>query len=314
MLLLFALACTAPTKEVPTDTNGAGDSAEAARGDRPTDDPSVLPSPDRLVGFADVHGDLQATLDVLQLAGLVDDQGRWAGGETVAVQTGDQLDRGDDEEAILELFERLRAEAWDAGGAFYPLLGNHEVMQTELDFRYVTDGGWEDFADTPHDPEDPRLVAFEAEQRGRAAAFRPGGEWALVLSTHNLAMQVGDTVFVHGGLLPEHAEVGLETMNAEVRAWMRGEASAPAPWLDGDGPVWTRAYSDDDEPTDCEGLAAALDTLGAARMVVGHTVQDEANPACDGRVWRMDVGMAEHYGGASAALEITGDGPRLLEE
>ena len=47
-------------------------------------------------------------------------------------------------------------------------------------------------------------------------------------------------------------------------------------------------------------------------MVVGHTVQDEANPACDGRVWRVDVGMAAHYGGDSAAVEINGDTVTLL--
>lgn len=311
MLLLLALACSAPADKAPAGADTG--TAEAERGPRPALDPAVLPAPARLVGFADVHGDLQATLDVLALAGLVDAEGRWAGGEAIAVQTGDQLDRGDDEEAILELFERLRGEAWEAGGAFYPLLGNHEVMQTELDFRYVTDGGWADFADTPHDPDDPTLAGFEPQQRGRAAAFRPGGEWARVLSTHNLAMQVGDTVFVHGGLLPAHADAGLETINGEVRAWMRGEAPAPEPWLDGDGPVWTRAYSDDDEPTDCGALTEALDTLGAARMVVGHTVQDAANPACDGRVWRMDVGMARHYGGGLAALEITAGGAALLE-
>ena len=87
MLLLLALACTAPTDEVPTNTDAAGDSTEASRGDRPPDDPSVLPPPDRPVGSAAVHGDLQAPLAVLQLARLVDDQRRRAGGETVAVQT-----------------------------------------------------------------------------------------------------------------------------------------------------------------------------------------------------------------------------------
>lgn len=320
MLLALALACSAPADrdaaDAPDDAaSDAADSADGAqdRGPRPPIDPARLDAPARLVGFADVHGDLQATLDVLALAGLVDDAGRWSGGETVVVQTGDQLDRGDDEEAILELFERLRDEAWAAGGSFHPLLGNHETMQTELDFRYVTPGGWEDFADTPYSPSDAELAGYPARERGRVAAFRPGGEWARVLATHNLAMQVGDTVFVHGGLLPEHAEAGLETINAEVQAWMRGEAAAPDRWLDGEGPVWTRAYSDDDEPTDCDSLTEALDTLGAARMVVGHTVQDQANPACDGRVWRMDVGMAAHYGGRPAALELTADGARLLE-
>ncbi len=320
MWLWIALACTAPPSSTDPTADAAadgaasgGDSGAASRGDRPSPPPSVVPATDRLVGFADVHGDLQATLDVLALAGLIDGDGRWAGGETVAVQTGDQLDRGDDERAILDLFERLSAEAWAAGGAFYPLLGNHETMNVELDFRYVTAGGFADFADTDYAPDDHLVSAFPPVERGRAAAFRPGGPVARTLATHNLAMQVGDTVFVHGGVLPAHAEVGLETINAEVQAWMRGEAPPPEAWLDGDGPVWTRDYSDDDVAPDCDALTEALDRLGAERMVVGHTVQDRANPACGGRVWRLDVGMAAHYGGAPAALEVRAGQATLIE-
>jgi hypothetical protein len=48
-------------------------------------------------------------------------------------------------------------------------------------------------------------------------------------------------------------------------------------------------------------------------MVVGHTVQSAANPDCDGKVWRMDVGMAAHYGGSPAALEISGQTVTLLQ-
>jgi len=316
--LWIALACTAPP-DASDRAAAAGDSAPvvdsgaSSRGDRPSPPPSVVPAAERLVGFADVHGDLQATLDVLALAGLIDDDGHWAGGETVAVQTGDQLDRGDDERAILDLFERLSSEAWEAGGAFYPLLGNHETMNVELDFRYVTAGGFADFADTDYAPDDPVVSDFPPVERGRAAAFRPGGPVALTLATHNLVQQVGDTVFVHGGVLPAHAEAGLETINAEVQAWMRGEAPPPDAWLDGDGPVWTRDYSDDDVAPDCDALTRTLDRLGAERMVVGHTVQDRANPACGGRVWRLDVGMAAHYGGAPAALEVRPGRASLIE-
>jgi hypothetical protein len=60
-------------------------------------------------------------------------------------------------------------------------------------------------------------------------------------------------------------------------------------------------------------LIETLEVLGASRMVVGHTVQDAANPACDGKVWRMDVGMAAHYGGSPAALAIENGTVTLLE-
>jgi len=306
MLIWLLIACTGDATQ---DTSQRSQDSDPGLMPAP---PSVIDAPERLVGFADVHGDLAATLSVLQLAGLTDEQGTWIGGTTVAVQTGDQLDRGDDEQAILDLFEQLRHQADAAGGGFYPLLGNHETMNVEWDFRYVTDDGWVDFADTEHDPDDPALADFEPEQRGRAAAFMPGGPYALVLANHNLVMQVGETVFVHGGVLPDHARAGLETINQEVQAWMRGDTEAPEDWISGEAPVWTRLYSDSDDPP-CHVLTEALGVLGASRMVVGHTVQDEANPACDGQVWRLDVGMAEHYGGTAAALEIVGDEPVLLQ-
>ncbi|TNE87860.1 MAG: calcineurin [Deltaproteobacteria bacterium] len=274
------------------------------RGPWITPPPSVITAPGKVVAFADVHGDYLATLEVLQLAGLVNEAGTWIGGDTVAVQTGDQLDRGDGEQAILDLFESLSEQAWAAGGGFYPLLGNHETMQVELDFRYVTAGGWADFADTPYDTSDSLVMGYPEGERGRVAAFRPGGPYAMVLAGHNLAMQVDDTVFVHGGILPSHAEAGLARINGDVQSWMRGETSKPSQWIGGEGPVWNRLYSDAPDALACDTLTDALQILGAERMVVGHTVQDMANPACDGRVWLMDVGMAAYYGGSPAALSI----------
>jgi hypothetical protein len=36
-------------------------------------------------------------------------------------------------------------------------------------------------------------------------------------------VQVGSTLFVHGGVLPSHVEYGLERINAETRAWLLGQ-------------------------------------------------------------------------------------------
>ena len=89
----------------------------------------------RIVAFGDVHGDLEAARGALRLAGAIDEQDRWIGDDLIVVQTGDQLDRGDQEQAILDLFERLRIESEAAGGAFHALLGNHELMNARVDLR-----------------------------------------------------------------------------------------------------------------------------------------------------------------------------------
>ena len=68
--------------------------------------------------MGDVHGDYDAAISALKLAGAIDDNLRWIGGDLTIVQTGDQLDRGDQERAILDLFERIADEAHEAGGAF----------------------------------------------------------------------------------------------------------------------------------------------------------------------------------------------------
>lgn len=277
--------------------------------------PTRFPAPRRIVAIGDLHGDLGATRAALRLAGAVDERDAWAGGDLVLVQTGDQLDRGDDEPEILDLLDRLAEEAAAAGGAVHVLNGNHEFLNVKGDFRYVTLDGFADFLEEPVPGlagADPAKVV--AAVLARTSAFKPGGPMALRLARRNVVAVVGNTVFVHGGVLPEVSEYGVERLNQESRAWLRGERGGPPDLLlDRDGPVWSRHYSSDTDEDDCRLLARALERLGASRMVVGHTVQkDHVTSGCAGRVWRIDAGMSRHYGGVPAALEITGDEVRVL--
>ena len=278
--------------------------------------PARFPGVERIVAVGDVHGDLEATKRVLRLAGLIDDADRWGGGAAVFVQTGDQLDRGDDEQEILDLLTRLESEAKAAGGAVHILNGNHELMNAAGDFRYVTPGGMTDFADAPGvDVSAASVREFPEALRSRAAAFLPGGAYAKVLATRNTAVVVGDSVFVHGGVLPKYAPK-LKALNEAGRLWLSEGGPPPAELLAPDGLVWLRDYSVP-EPTAkaCADLDAALAELEVTRMVVGHTVQARGvTSACNEKVWRIDVGMAKHYGGDPAALEIKGDRLTVLTE
>ncbi len=283
----------------------------------------------RIVAFGDVHGDLEATRGALRLAGAIDEQDRWIGGELIVVQTGDQLDRGDQEQAILDLFERLRVESRAAGGAFHALLGNHELMNARGDLRYVTEGGFADFMDVvEYDPGDSlqvwdrssgsfgsaTLADFEPHQRARMAAFMPGGPYADLLAQRQVILRLGDNVFVHGGVLPDHIQFGVDAINAAAQAWLRGEADLP-PVLSGpESPQWTRLYSRDPDSVACDVLEEALTALEATRIVMGHSRVDGIASACGERAWRVDVGMAAYYGGSVEVLEIVGDSVRVLKD
>jgi hypothetical protein len=249
----------------------------------------------RVVAIGDLHGDLGGTRSALRAAGAIDAGDRWIGGELVIVQTGDMLDRGDDEPQIMELLARLAIDAPKTGGAVIVLNGNHELMNAARDFRYVTPEAMRDFGD-------------------RQRAFDPGGPIAKKLAAYNLVAIVNDTVFSHAGVLPEWV-TQLDELDLSARCWLDGQAGGPGePPLaltSDNSPVWTRAYGIA-EQTDCTQVTDALTKLGAKRMVVAHTVQERGiTSACDGKLWRIDVGLAKLYGGPIEVLEL-GEPPRVL--
>ncbi|CAD7704141.1 unnamed protein product [Ostreobium quekettii] len=149
----------------------------------------------------------------------------------------------------------------------------------------------------------------------RWAAIRPGGPMAKrFFARHPTVLQVGSTLFVHGGLLPDHVQYGVNKINKESQMWMLGNSqirNIPRVLAGKNAVVWTREYSWE-EPKDCncEKLKAVLDAVpGADRMVVGHTIQDAGiNSACNGMVYRIDVGMSKGCGDHDVqVLEILED-------
>jgi len=259
----------------------------------PAPQPAPAPgsSATRTVAIGDLHGDLERTVTVLRLAGLVDEQGRWSGGSDVLVQTGDLLDRGDQGVETMDLLQRLQVEAEAAGGRVEVLLGNHEAMNMMGDLRYVTAGD----------------IAGYGGDEARKLALGPGGDDGAWLRQRPVVTRVGRTVFAHGGVTPEMAELGIDALNAWAQAAVAGQAS---PEVLGDaGPMWYRGYLQFGLTDACPALERALMSLKASRMVVGHTTQRSGEIAvrCNGTLLGIDTGISAHYGAHVAALEIRGD-------
>ncbi|WNG24014.1 metallophosphatase [Cystobacter fuscus] len=261
------------------------------------DTPETFSGVERVVAVGDVHGDVDALKAVLKLAGLIDARGRWSGGKTHLVQTGDIPDRGDQTREAYELLMRLEKEALAAGGRVHALLGNHEVMNMLGDLRYATPGELASFADLSSGPTEGGLA-------GHRAAYGPQGRYGRWLRTHAAAVRINDTLFVHGGIAPE---VPAKTL-AELNQWVRQdltEGQPPGGAKSPEGPLWFRGYALGDE-----GTQAALDTVlarfGARRMVMGHTTEREGKirTRWGGKAVFIDTGLSTGYGHHLAALEL----------
>ena len=289
-----------PLSAVASDAVPAVTGAACAVDALPTRYPAP---PGRLVAIGDIHGDLAAARSALRAAGAIgahDDA--WIGGDLWIVQTGDILDRGDDEQAIIDLFAALEPAAAKAGGKVIVLDGNHELMNALADFRYVTPGGFADFADAPGLPDLAAFTQVPLEARARVAALMPGGPYARIEAHHGVVAIVGDWVFSHAGVLGDWV-TRLDEENRAARCFLSGQTHEPPTVAKAeDGPVWTRALGG---PTvDCAPLTAALTALKVTGEVVGHTVQPHANAQCAGTLWRIDVGLAKLYQGPIEVLEV----------
>lgn len=149
----------------------------------------------------------------------------------------------------------------------------------------------------------------------RIAALRPTGPITTrFLSSNHTILMVGNSVFVHGGLLQKHVAYGLDRINRDVRNWMTvNEPKQPMFVFERDAVVWLRAFSDGFS-CDCKNLEEVLSLIpGARRMVMGHTIQTEGiNAVCGDQAVRVDVGLSKGCGdGVPEVLEITEEGKEV---
>jgi hypothetical protein len=264
--------------------------------------PDTFSGVERVVAVGDVHGDADALKEVLRLAGLLDEKGRWSGGKAHLVQTGDVPDRGDHTREAFELLMRLEGEALAAGGRVHALLGNHEVMNMLGDLRYVTPGELASFADQGTDePGTPRGLAGHREAYGLAGRY---GRW---LRKHPAVVRINDTLFVHGGVAPA---VPAKTL-AELNRWVRQDlfpGNPPGGGRDAQGPLWFRGYALGQEESAERALDEVLRRFGAKRMVMGHTTDRDGKVRTrfGGKAVFIDTGLSTGYGRHLAALEIRG--------
>lgn len=301
----------------------------------------------RIVVVGDLNAAYDALEEILRGTKLVNRRLEWIGGRAELVQLGDIFNRGDGATRALTLLLRLRREARRQGGRVTVLLGNHEVMTALRHEGYCTEGEYLAFATAaerrawparvqralrrlvrqrPHGvvlPIEPRLEAWKIEHvPGRTAlrrALGPHGKLGRALRALPVAHLSQGALFVHAGLLPAWAKLGLQGLDrAAQQDWAaggRGLWTLPKTGLfrSGRGPLWDRSLVRGGLEAR-RALAQSLALLGAERMIVGHTQtaslaggrEGHIHVQAGGRLVSVDVGLASGPRAPRAALVLEG--------
>jgi hypothetical protein len=294
---------------------------------------------ERIIAIGDLHGDYEQYINVMQSAGLVDKKGKWSGDKTHLVQTGDITDRGPDSRKIIDHLVKLAKQAKRKGGYIHMLIGNHETMNVVGDLRYVSDGEYKAFttkgssrvqglqwqhqlqwmeANVP-DFLEMDLDAYKKEWQQRVPlgwvehrqAWALNGEYGKWVKDNQVAIQVNDTIFLHGGISQKYCKFSLRSLTEQVMTAMENYDPAITTIMDDPlGPVWYRGLAQEEE-TDVytQTLDNILQRYGAKRIVVGHSPTGGVVwPRFDQKVVLNDTGIAKHYGSHKGVLELTANG------
>jgi len=254
-----------------------------------------LPATPRIVALSDIHGQYGLLVKLLRAHHVIDEQDRWSLGDATLVVAGDVFDRGPQVTEAFWLLYSLQQQAAAAGGAVHFVLGNHETMVLYDDLRYVN----------------PKYLK-SAQLLGRSYPALYGadsviGQW---LRTRPVLLQIGDTLFLHGGIAPENLDLvrGLEATNAlyqrsvglpkdQVKA-----APDTARLFDGKtSPIWYRGYFDG--RMDTAQVDTLLKQLDLKRIVVGHTSMPHVSSFHGGRIIAIDSSIKKGENGELLFIE-----------
>lgn len=229
-----------------------------------------------------------------------------------------------DDIKVLNFFNDINDKASKVGGAVYSLLGNHEMMNAQGKFYYVS---YDNYFNFNYFSADGKLYEGPG---GRRDAFNIGGPLSTMMACKRQSVLViGSTMFIHAGVLPvlakrlEHLNIDdkskLKYLNTIVRKWLlkkflSSEDSAVMNIVltnQDISPFWTRVYGvlpnnmSLTEKQCSDSVKKIMEVLKIGHIVVGHTPQlftnrNGINGTCyevdgDNKLYRIDGGFSKAF-------------------
>ena len=302
----------------------------------------IMPKVPRIIAIGDLHGDLKITKKIFKFANLIDDNNNWIAEpeNTIVVQVGDQLDSCrptktnicgihgkyiKNKTGDLEIFKFLydiNKIAEKQGGKVISLLGNHELMNVDGDFRFISKNDidhllkfnlideYDEFKFTTNNSNDALELRRKIFSKGNPIA-------KFMACTRQSAIIIGSNLFVHAGILPELAKkYSIQDINTIIRKWLLDTINIDNNKRDIGSvkdilynsqvsPFWVRTLgkipkgiSIDDEYCH-KYVKPVMNLYNVNNFIIGHTPTfingEKLNSTCDNKVWRIDVGLSSAF-------------------
>jgi hypothetical protein len=243
----------------------------------------------KMLIISDVEGNFAGFRRQLIMNGVIDRSYKWIFEDGHLVIVGDCFDRGEQVTECLWLIYGLEEKARRKGGCVHFILGNHEIMNLNGDWRYVH----------------PKYAP--ASKSAKTALYNGNNELWQWLCTKNIIEKVGSVLFVHAGIATELLNLNLSVseINRIARPYYtRSNELITNPVIhiifnSESSPFWYRGYYKEIASEDL--IDATLKHFNVNTIVTGHTVVDKVSSFFNGKVINVDT---DHASGNSEALLI----------
>ena len=272
---------------------------------------AIYDSKEKIFVTSDIEGNFNALYSLLVGNNIMDKDYNWTYGNGHFVFCGDMLDRGTDILPSLWLLYKLEQEAKKNNGQVHYILGNHEVMNLQLDIRYVNKK-YIELAKIISGIDNDEEEAYQHLMSDTNELVR----W---IQTKNTIEIIGNNLFTHAGISKEVVDTGLslQEINDYVRQHIRenlyakpGDDAYANLLLGRLGPLWYRGLVKGRkkyyEKVDAAGLENILSYYDVDHIIIGHTIaEEEVSSDFYGKIIRVDIKHPkEKFTGRSQALLI----------
>ncbi len=245
--------------------------------------------PDIVLILADIEGNFKAFRKLLVKNKVIDKYYNWIFKDGHLVIAGDCFDRGEQVLECLWLIYSLEEKARKKGGYVHFILGNHEIMNLNGDWRYVH----------------PKYSTSSIMPK--TAIYYGNKELWYWIHTKNIVEKIGDILVVHGGISAELLQLApsIHEINSIARANYKNANNIfddPLSMVLFDGnysPFWYRGYYKGEVSEKL--INETLNHFGINTIVTGHTIVEKITPYFNGKVINVNT---DHASGNSEALLI----------
>jgi len=245
--------------------------------------------PEKMVVISDIEGNYNAFESFLYAHKLIDENNNWIYGDGHLVLVGDIVDRGKNVTQVLWLIYKLEEQAKLQNGHVHFILGNHEILNFNGDFRYNRKKYTKAALEISQKKDKKEALKYMYSENSEL------GKW---LSTKNVIEKIGDYIFVHAGLSPDilNYYLNLNKINNIVRfnflKKTRSEDITTKFLFSSRGPFWYRGYfyvTRNYTKINSSELDSVLNYFNSEKIVIGHTNVNNVSSIFNGKIIRTDV-------------------------